>query len=130
MKRKKMHWEVLKSEYLFTEPWFTVRHDTMKLPNGRQIPSYYVTEYPDWVNVIAITREKRFILVKQYCHGIGSVHFELCAGVCEKKDASPLISAQRELLEETGYGNGVREEYMRLSPNPLILRHEFLMYSK
>jgi ADP-ribose pyrophosphatase len=95
----------------------------VKLPNGRQIPSYYVTEYPDWVNVIAITKEKQFIFVKQYRHGIGSVHFELCAGVCEKKDASPLISAQRELMEETGYGNGIWEEYMRLSPNPSTIKN-------
>jgi 8-oxo-dGTP pyrophosphatase MutT (NUDIX family) len=113
----KKRWKVLKSEYLFTEPWLTVRCDAVQLPNGHLIPSYYVTEYPDWVNMIAVTREKRFVFVRQYRHGIGGVHFELCAGVCEKEDASPLISAQRELLEETGYGNGVWEEYMRLSPN-------------
>ena len=120
---KKLHWEVLKSEYLFTEPWFTVRRDTVKLPNGHQIPSYYVTEYPDWVNVIAITKAKQFVFVRQYRHGIGSVHFELCAGVCEEKDASPLISAQRELMEETGYGNGVWVEYMTLSPNPSTIKN-------
>jgi ADP-ribose pyrophosphatase len=120
---KDMYWEVLKSEYLFTEPWFTVRRDAVKLPNGHRISSYYVTEYPDWVNVIAITKEKRFVFVKQYRHGIGSVHFELCAGVCEKEDASPLISAQRELLEETGYGNGVWEEYMTLSPNTSTIKN-------
>ncbi|MDR2805091.1 MAG: NUDIX hydrolase, partial [Dysgonamonadaceae bacterium] len=68
-------------------------------------------EYPDWINVIAINKAKQFVFVKQYRHGIGSVHFELCAGVCEKEDASPLISAQRELMEETGYGNGVWVEY-------------------
>lgn len=120
---KKLHWEVLKSEYLFTEPWFTVRRDTVQLPNGHRIPSYYVTEYPDWVNVIAITKAQQLVFVRQYRHGIGSVHFELCAGVCEEKDASPLISAQRELMEETGYGNGVWVEYMTLSPNPSTVKN-------
>ena len=43
---------------------------------------------------------------------------ELCAGVCEKEDASPLVSAQRELWEETGYGNGNWQEYMVISANP------------
>ncbi|MDR0749954.1 MAG: NUDIX hydrolase, partial [Tannerellaceae bacterium] len=38
-------------------------------------------------------------------------------------DASPLISAQRELLEETGYGNGVWVEYMNLSPNPSTIKN-------
>ena len=43
---------------------------------------------------------------------------ELCAGVCEKEDASPLVSAQRELLEETGYGNGNWSELMVIGVNP------------
>ena len=49
---------------------------------------------------------------------MGLVSYELCAGVCEPDDASPLESARRELLEETGYGNGEWEELMILSPNP------------
>jgi ADP-ribose pyrophosphatase len=111
-------WTVLHSEYLFNEPWFTVRKDTVVLPNGNQIPSYYILEYPDWVNVIALTKEGKFMFVEQYRHGLKDVFFELCAGVCEKEDATPLQSAQRELLEETGYGNGTWEEYMILSANP------------
>jgi ADP-ribose pyrophosphatase len=118
-----LHWKVLQSEYLFNEPWLTVRRDSVELRNGRRIPAYYVLEYPEWVNVIAITKEKRFVFVRQYRHGIGSVNFELCAGVCEKKDVSPLISAQRELLEETGYGNGVWEEYMTVSANPSTMNN-------
>ena len=35
---RKLYWKILKSEYLFTEPWFTLRRDSVKLPNGRQIP--------------------------------------------------------------------------------------------
>jgi ADP-ribose pyrophosphatase len=111
-------WTVRHSEHLFNEPWFTVRKDTVELPNGHQIPSYYILEYPDWVNVIAITKEGEFIFVEQYRHGLRDIFFELCAGVCEKEDATPLQSAQRELLEETGYGNGTWEEYMILSANP------------
>lgn len=123
------NWKVLKSEYLYREPWFTVRKECVELPNGYQIPSYYVLEYPEWVNVIAVTREKQFVFVRQYRHGLGQTSFELCAGVCEKEDATPLISAKRELLEETGYGNGIWREYMIISPNPSThtnLTHCFL----
>ena len=35
-----------------------------------------------------------------------------------EEDGSPMVSAQRELLEETGYGNGVWKEFMQISPNP------------
>lgn len=52
-------WEVLESEYIARKPWFTVRHERLRLPNGRIVPDYYVMEYPDWVNVIAVTRDGR-----------------------------------------------------------------------
>jgi len=122
-------WKVIHSEYLSKEPWFTARKDTVELPNGNQIPSYYILEYPEWVNVLAITKEGKFIFVKQYRHGLREVFFELCAGVCEKEDASPLESAKRELMEETGYGNGTWKEYTVLSANPSTmtnLTHCFL----
>ena len=54
---KSRAWKVVKSEYLARKPWFTVRHESIELPDGRSIPDYYVFEYPDWVNVIAITKE-------------------------------------------------------------------------
>ena len=56
-------------------------------------------------------------MVSQYRHGIGYTAMELCAGVCEEGEL-PLVSAQRELLEETGYGNGRWEEFMVISVNP------------
>lgn len=111
-------WKVLKSEYLFQEPWLTVRKEHVQLPNGNEIPDYYILDYPDWVNVIAITKEKKFVLISQYRHGLGYTAMELCAGVTEKYDPSPLVSAQRELLEETGYGNGEWRLYTELSANP------------
>lgn len=110
-------WKSLSSEYLFREPWLTVRREDMLLPNGSRIPEYYLLEYPDWVNTIAITKDEKFVMVRQYRPGIGRYAYELCAGVCETKDASPLESARRELWEETGYGNGEWKEYMVVSAN-------------
>ena len=68
-------------------------------------------------------------MVRQYRPGIGRYCYELCAGVCEKEDSSPLESAQRELWEETGYGKGNWQEYMVISANPSThtnLTHCFL----
>ena len=70
------------------------------------------------LNTIAITRNGQFVFIRQYRHGIQETSYELCAGVCEEEDGSPMVSAQRELLEETGYGNGVWKEFMQISPNP------------
>ena len=86
---KNRNWKVLKSEYLSSQPWFTVRREEVELPNGNRIPEYFIFEYPEWINVIAITKEQKFVFVSQYRHGLGITAYELCAGVCEKEDASP-----------------------------------------
>ncbi|MEA4917936.1 NUDIX hydrolase [Proteiniphilum sp.] len=112
-----MHWIVIESEYLHRRPWLTVRKETLEMPNGKVVPEYYVLEYPNWVNIIAITNEGKYIMVEQYRPGIRRTCMELCAGVCEGKDESPLASAQRELMEETGYGGGSWSEFMCVAPN-------------
>jgi len=124
-----MNWKVLSSKHILSKPWMTVRADEVQLPNGHVIPEYYVFEYPDWVNVIAITEDNKFVLVRQYRHGIGRVLYEIPAGVVEKSDASPLAGAQRELLEETGFGGGEWAELMQVSGNAAAynnLTHCFL----
>lgn len=113
-------WEQLASEYVHREPpWLTVRKDRVRLPTGTVIESYFVLEYPDWVNVLAITRDDRVLMVRQYRHGLRSTNFELPAGACEdgSVDATPMHAAKRELLEETGYGGGEWSELMVLSAN-------------
>lgn len=110
-------WKVIESEYLHKRPWLTVRRETLEMPDGKVVPEYYVLEYPNWVNIIATTKEGKFIMVKQYRPGIRRTCMELCAGVCEKADISPLVSAQRELMEETGYGGGTWSEFMCIAPN-------------
>ena len=126
---KNRKWKVLTSEYLARKPWFTVRHESLELPDGRRIPDYYVLEYPDWINVIAITRDGRFVFVDQYRHGLGETSYETPAGVSEPSDGSMLAAAQRELAEETGYGGGEWRLLMSVSANPSThsnLTHCFL----
>lgn len=110
-------WKVLNSRYLIKRPWLTARCDCVELPSGVQMPEYYVLEYPDWVNTLAITKDGKFLMVRQYRHGIQKTCFELCAGVCDPSDPSPMDAAKRELLEETGYGNGEWELFMTESAN-------------
>lgn len=110
-------WKTLSSEYLFKRPWLTVRKDRLQLPDGRIHDEYYVLEYPTWVNIIALTKEGKFVMVEQYRHGLDDIFTELVAGVAEPGE-EPLTAARRELMEETGYGNGKWELLTVISGNP------------
>lgn len=126
---KNRKWKVVTSEYLARKPWFTVRHECVELPDGRRVPDYYVFEYPEWVNVIAVTQQEQFVFISQYRHGLGETSYELPAGTAEPEDDSMLAAAQRELLEETGYGDGEWRKLMTVSANPATqnnLTHCFL----
>lgn len=114
MKRK---WKLLCSEYIIKRPWLTARRDKIELPDGRIIPEFYVLEYPEWVNVIAITTDGKFVMERQYRYAADSTNYEIPCGVMEQGE-TPLEAAMRELKEETGYGGGQWRELMCISANP------------
>ena len=116
MADKDMKWKTLSQKYLIEKPWLTARVDKVQLPTGVIIDEYYVLEYPDWVNTIAITKDGKFVFVRQYRYAIGKTVNELCAGVVEKGE-DPMDAAKRELYEETGYAGGEWSKLMTISPN-------------
>ena len=113
-------WKVLSSEYLARKPWYTVRVERVELPNGTIIPEYWINEYVPWANVVAVTSDDRVVLVRQYRHGLGRVHYEIPAGTSDPGDTSMEMAARRELLEETGYGGGRWSPLTTLSANPAL----------
>ena len=128
METNDMKWKTLSQRYLIEKPWLTARVDKVELPTGAVIDEYYVLEYPDWVNTIAITKEEKFVFVRQYRYALGKTVNELCAGVIEKGE-EPMAAARRELMEETGFGGGNWQEWMTISANPSThtnLTHCFL----
>ena len=112
-----MAWEVIESEYLFREPWLTARREHVKLPTGAEIQDFYVLEYPEFCNVIAITKEGKFLMERQYRHAQHLTAIEIPAG-CVEKGEDPMEAAKRELYEETGYGGGEWSKLMPLVPMP------------
>jgi len=65
--------------------------------------TFYVLKSKNWCNVIPITEDGRIVLVKQYRVGIDTHTLEFPGGVADEQDATPEVSAMRELAEETGY---------------------------
>src|SRR3954467_11441870 len=97
-------WEVLSSQELLRAGFFRLRSDRCKLPDQRIMPHYYVMEFNDWANVVALTDDNQMILVQQYRHATKEVHLEIPGGgVDPRKGETPMQAAARELQEETGF---------------------------
>lgn len=112
-----MVWKVLESVYLHKEPWLTVRKDKCQMPDGTIIPSFYVNEYPEWVNAFALTKDGRVVMVKQYRHGIGETSIELPGGVAEEGETME-YAVKREMKEETGYEFDQVKSLGKICANP------------
>lgn len=96
-------WERLGSEVLVSNPWLTLRRDVCRLQNGMVIDDYYVLDERDVACVVALTPERRLLLVEQYKHGYGDLCLEIPGGVFASSEADPEAEARREFREETGY---------------------------
>lgn len=117
-------WRVLASKVAFRDRWLSVRSDTCVTPAGVEVSPYHVIEYPDWVNVVPLTRDAaRLMLVREYRHGRGEVLLGLVSGTVEpgdgaEPDAAAEAAARRELEEETGYAGGRIVRVLESYPNP------------
>jgi ADP-ribose pyrophosphatase len=110
-------WERLSSERLFESPYFALRADRLRLPDGVVKDPYYVIERDDAVFVFPITEEGEVVLVRQYRPAIERMELCLPAGLVEGEE-EPVEAAKRELREETGYGGGEWEEVISFSSSP------------
>jgi 8-oxo-dGTP pyrophosphatase MutT (NUDIX family) len=103
-------WRVTSSGYVVDTEHLRLRKDHIELPDGRTIDDYYVRESRGFVVIFALTPERRAVLVRQYKHGIGRELLELPAGAIDPGE-TPLQTARREFLEETGYSGDM--EFVR-----------------
>ena len=78
-----------------------VREDTVLLPNGKE-GRREVVEHPGGVGILALDGDD-VLLVRQYRYPIHAVTLEVPAGKLDAPDEDPLVCAERELSEETGY---------------------------
>jgi len=107
-------WKILSSKYL--HPRF--RLDTCELPNGKMLDAI-IFEFRSWANILAITKDREVVLIRQYRHGVQDFLWEIPGGVVEDGE-DPMEGVKRELLEEIGYTTARFIETGRLYPNPAI----------
>ncbi|WP_425460644.1 NUDIX hydrolase [Leptospira idonii] len=89
---------------LYPTPIYTLSSFDMELPRVQKTKTYYVLKSKDWVNVVPVTKDGKILLIRQFRHGLGEISLEIPGGIVDESgEGASLISAKRELREETGF---------------------------
>jgi ADP-ribose pyrophosphatase len=96
-------WKTLDRRTQLHQPkWLTVEYHDVELPDGRVVRDWSWVITPDFVNVAAVTDDGRFLCFRQNKYAVQGETLAPCGGYLEPGE-DPLLAAQRELREETGY---------------------------
>lgn len=115
-----MRWNTLSSRTIIKDRWVNLRADDCQRADGTMIAPFYVNQLPDFVVVVAVTEDEKFVMIYQYRHAIDKVILEVPAG-CLEPGESMEAAAARELLEETGYEAGELTFLGKMAPNASCL---------
>lgn len=106
MSQKIEKWQELSREIVFQKYSRKIEKVIYKMPAGSESDFYVKKEGPA-AGILALTKDKKVILVKQYRPGPDEILNELPGGYVDKNE-TPEQAAERELLEETGYKGKVK----------------------
>lgn len=93
--------KTLTKEEIYNGAIIRVRRDTAQMPDG-QIAAREVVEHPGGVGIALEDEDGTFFLVTQWRYAQEQVTLEFPAGKREPGE-DPLVTGQREIIEETGY---------------------------
>lgn len=126
MKEKIATWQTVASSYIHKHPFMSVRRDTRRSYEFGE-HNFFILEFPDWVNVVAISEDNEVILVRQYRHGLEAINLEIPGGIVDPGEET-IETAARELREETGYVPQEIQLLSSVSVNPAIQGNWCHMY--
>lgn len=113
---KKFEEKTISSERIYEGKVINLKVDEVKLPNGKTSKRELI-EHAGAVAILAITPDKKIIMVEQYRKALERSIIEVPAGKIEKGEA-PKMTAMRELEEEIGYTAASLELIQSFSTSP------------
>jgi len=90
--------------------------DDVELPDGK-MAKREIVKHPGAVAVIALTPERKVVLVEQYRKALERSLFEIPAGKLEPGE-EPAVTVKRELEEETGYAAAKMDHLISFYTSP------------
>ena len=91
----------ISGEGVYDGIFLKMKRDIVSLPDGQHAVREYL-EHPGAVAILAVLDDGRILLERQYRYPIAQAVIEIPAGKLNTGE-DPLLCAQRELQEETGY---------------------------
>ena len=92
------------SERIYEGAIMNIRRDKVTAPKGTAYRE--IVEHNGAVAAVALTDDRKIIMVKQYRYACGRPILEIPAGKIDKGETDPIAAMKRELKEETGYTAG------------------------
>lgn len=120
-------WQHVSREHVADMRVFDVTRHVVRNPRNGMDRDIARIETRDWVNVLAVTDDRRVILVEQYRHGVEDVTVEIPGGLVDEGE-NPRDAATRELQEESGYTGTAISDMGVVQPNPAILDNRCFTY--
>jgi len=96
-------WKVTDRREVYADPpWLRIHSETVHLPDGKVVEGFHQVQLLDYALMMVEREDGRFIVIRQYKHGVRDVSLMPPAGGMNPGE-DPLETARRELMEETGH---------------------------
>lgn len=94
-----------------------LRSDEVVMPGGR-VATREILEHPGAVAIAALDADDRIMMIHQYRHAVRRRLWELPAGLLDVAGEDPLLTARRELVEESGLAADEWSVLLDVVPSP------------
>jgi len=103
---------------IYESSWINLHIDKVRFPDGRLIDKHHYLDFPK-TSVAALVENdnSELLLIQAFRYTTGTIEWEIPAGWCESTETI-IETAQREVLEETGYQT--EKHSLLYKFNPLI----------